>query len=209
MSGNTGSSDITIDNMNALERGLKRSFDFLVALLGLFVLSPVFLVISLILKREGVSSVFFSQERIGKGGKPFRIYKFRTMTDERAEEGPTLARDDDERITPHGRYLRKHHLDELPQLWNVVRGDMSFVGYRPERKFFVDQIMQHNPDYALLYCSRPGITSDSAIYNGYTYTMNLMLCRLDFDLDYLRRRTLLLDLKILVKTVLVLLKEEN
>jgi lipopolysaccharide/colanic/teichoic acid biosynthesis glycosyltransferase len=96
--------------------------------------------------------------------------------------------------------LRRHHLDELPQLWNVLVGDMSFVGYRPERQYFIEQIMSHNPDYALLYCSRPGITSYAAVHNGYTYTMEQMLRRLEMDLDYLRHRTLLMDLKILFQT---------
>lgn len=189
----------TVDNMNALERGLKRVGDCVGAVIAVMVLWPVFLAIYIVLKNDGTSSVLFRQERIGCGGKPFMLLKFRTMNDEK-EDVPTLAEDNDERLTPHGRFLRRHHLDELPQLWNVLVGDMSFVGYRPERQYFIEQIMSHNPDYALLYCSRPGITSYAAVHNGYTYTMEQMLRRLDMDLDYLRHRTLLLDIKILLQT---------
>ena len=117
------------------------------------------------------------------------------------ENGPELACKEDNRLTKFGKFLREHHLDELPQLWNVLIGDMSFVGYRPERKFYIDQIMQHNPDYQLLYCSRPGVTSYATIYNGYTDTMEKMLKRLDYDLEYLRTRTIMLDFKIIFKTV--------
>ena len=192
-----------IDHMNALERGLKRVGDIVGALLGMIVLTPVFCVIYILLKTDGTNSVIFHQERIGKGGRPFMLMKFRTMRDEE-EDTPKLAEENDDRLTKYGCCLRRHHLDELPQLWNVLRGDMSFVGYRPERKYFIDQIMEHNPDYALLYCSRPGITSAAAIHNGYTYTMEQMLRRLDMDLDYLRHRTLWLDLKIMFETITAL-----
>ena len=129
------------------------------------------------------------------------IYKFRTMIVDAEKDGrPVLEQTDDPRLTPFGKMLRKRHLDELPQIWNVLRGDMSFVGYRPERKYFIDKIMEHNPDYALLYVSRPGVTSNATLYNGYTDTMDKMLRRLDMDLDYLRNRTIALDLKIIFET---------
>lgn len=190
-----------IDNMNPLERGLKRSFDFLAALLGLILLSPVFLIIFIIQKIDGKGPVFFSQERIGMNGKPFRIFKFRTMIPGTKEDAPELAKKDDARLTKVGKVLREHHIDELPHLWNVLIGDMSFVGYRPELKFFIDKIMERNPDYALLYCSRPGITSYAAIHNGYTYTIDKMLTRLDMDLEYLRKRNLWTDVKIIFYTL--------
>jgi lipopolysaccharide/colanic/teichoic acid biosynthesis glycosyltransferase len=114
---------------------------------------------------------------------------------------PQLEQTDDPRLTGFGRSLRKHHLDELPQIWNVLKGDMSFVGYRPERKYFIDQIMQQNADYALLYRTCPGVTSLATIENGYTDTMEKMLRRLDMDLYYLRHRSLWLDIKILTKTL--------
>ena len=189
----------SIDNMNALERGLKRVGDCAGAIMAMMVLWPLFLAIYVMLKLDGTSSVLYRQERIGRGGKAFMLLKFRTMDDE-TEDVPSLAEENDERLTPHGRFMRRHHLDELPQIWNVLVGDMSFVGYRPERQYFIDRIMAQNPDYALLFCSRPGITSYAAVHNGYTYTMEQMLRRLDMDLEYLRHRTLLLDVKILLQT---------
>ena len=191
----------TIDNMNAFERVVKRAFDCIGALLGLICLSPVFLVIYVMQKIEGEGPAIFSQERIGKNGKPFRIYKFRTMIVDSEVDGPCLAQKDDDRLTTVGRFLRSHHLDELPQLWNVFVGDMSFVGYRPEREYYIKQIIAQNPDYELLYCSRPGVTSDATIHNGYTDTMEKMLKRLDMDLHYLRTRTLGVDIKIILETI--------
>ena len=171
-----------IDGMNSFQRGLKRIGDILGSAIGLVLLSPLFVVIYIMQKIEGEGPVLFRQERIGLGGKPFYIYKFRTS------------------LTKVGRFLREHHLDELPQLWNVLKGDMSFVGYRPERQYFIDQIVAHNPDYVLLYCSRPGVTSYATLYNGYTDTMDKMLMRLDMDLHYLRHRSLAMDMKIIFKT---------
>ena len=190
-----------IDGMNSFQRGLKRIGDILGSAIGLVLLSPLFVVIYIMQKIEGEGPVLFRQERIGLGGKPFYIYKFRTMTVE-AEKGgiPKLAEKKDERLTKVGRFLREHHLDELPLLWNVLKGDMSFVGYRPERQYFIDQIVAHNPDYVLLYCSRPGVTSYATLYNGYTDTMDKMLMRLDMDLHYLRHRSLAMDMKIIFKT---------
>lgn len=192
-----------IDNLSSLERGLKRVGDIVGASIAMLVLSPVFLVIYILLRVDGKSSVLFKQERIGKGGKPFMLLKFRTMHDE-TEDVPTLAEADDHRLTKYGKFLRQHHLDELPQLWNVLNGTMSLVGYRPERQYFINQILEKNPDYKLLFCSSPGITSYAAVHNGYTYTMEQMLRRLEMDLDYLRHRTLWLDIKILFETVGVL-----
>ena len=161
--------------------------------------------ISLRMQNDG--SVIFKQERIGYKGKPFNIYKFRTMrTDSESEGTPLLAVKNDERLTKVGKFLREHHLDELPQLFNVLVGDMSFVGPRPERKYFIDKIKEVNPDYDYLYLVRPGITSMATIYNGYTDTMEKMLKRLDMDLEYLQKRSLWLDFKIIVTTVLNIVK---
>ena len=190
-----------IDSMNSFERGVKRTGDFVVSLFLLIFLSPIFLIIYICQKIEGEGPAIFKQERIGKGGKPFYIYKFRTMIVESEKEGiPLLAKVGDDRLTKVGRFLREHHLDELPQLWNVFVGDMSFVGYRPERKYFIDKIMEYNPDYSLLFVSRPGVTSYATLYNGYTDTMEKMLLRLDMDLDYLRKRSLALDIRIIFAT---------
>lgn len=189
------------DGMNVLERMIKRAFDVICALIGLVVLSPVFLIIYIVLRTQEKGPVIYRQERIGYGGKPFEILKFRTMTTDSEENGvPKLADSDSEHITPVGGFLREHHLDELPQLWNVLRGDMSFVGPRPERKYFIDQIMDRDPNYEYIYLMYPGLTSDATIYNGYTNTVDKMLVRLQMDLDYLQRRSLWLDLKIVLKT---------
>jgi lipopolysaccharide/colanic/teichoic acid biosynthesis glycosyltransferase len=191
-----------IDGMNGFERALKRVGDVLGALFLLIVLSPVFLYIYVRQRWNASGPVIYSQERIGKGGIPFRIYKFRTMVVDAEKDGvPQLEQDDDPRLTEFGKVLRKRHLDELPQIWNVLKGDMSFVGYRPERKYFIDQILLHNPDYQLLYQVSPGVTSAATIQNGYTDTMEKMLRRLDMDLHYLRHRSLWLDIKILAKTL--------
>lgn len=146
----------------------------------------------------GQGSVLFRQERIGKGGKPFMILKFRTMVVDSEKDGvPQLAEQDDPRLTPFGTWLRAHHLDELPQLWNVLRGDMSLIGPRPERKYFIDQIMEHDPRYTMLYQIRPGVTSYATLYNGYTDTMEKMLRRLNYDLYYLEHRSFWFDVRIL------------
>ncbi len=190
------------DGMNYGERLLKRLCDLLGAMALIIILSPVILFIVILQKILNPGPAFYCQERIGRGGKPFRIYKFRTMVVDAEKDGvPQLEADNDVRLTDFGRKLRRHHMDELPQLWNVFKGDMSFVGYRPERQFFINQIMEHNPDYSLLFRSRPGVTSLATIENGYTDTMEKMLRRLDMDLEYFQTRTLWMDLKIILRTV--------
>ena len=188
---------------NGISQHIKRSIDFLLALVCLVLFSPVFLVCYIGIRREDGCPVIFSQERIGRGGKPFMILKFRTMKEEAEKDGvPQLAEKEDSRLTPFGGWLRKHHLDELPQLWNVLRGDMAFIGPRPERKYFIDKIMEHDPRYELLYQIRPGVTSYATLYNGYTDTMEKMLRRLELDLYYLEHRSWWLDTKILFNTFL-------
>lgn len=193
--------------MNICQRTIKRIFDIVCSLVGMLFLSPLFLYIYIKLRKQGDGPVIFKQERIGYKGKPFFILKYRTMrVDADDSEEPNLACKEDNRLTPFGRFLREHHLDELPQLWNVLVGDMSFVGPRPERKFFIDKIMQHNPDYEYIYLMRPGLTSPASVYNGYTDTMEKMLIRLDMDLEYLQKRGLWLDIKIVFITVYSILK---
>lgn len=188
--------------MNRIERALKRIIDFIGALVLLIVLSPVFLVIYILQKKDNSGPAIYKQERVGKGGRHFHIYKFRTMVVDAEKDGvPQLEQNDDPRLTAFGKHLRKKHLDELPQLFNVLKGDMSFVGYRPERQYFIDKIMEVNPDYELLFVSKPGITSLATILNGYTDTLDKMLIRLQMDLNYLKNRSLLLDAKIVYKTV--------
>ena len=188
--------------MNGAERLVKRTFDIVASFFGMILLSPVYLYAYLRLRHQADGPVIFRQERIGLGGRPFQILKFRTMkVDSECNGVPQLAEKGDDRLTPVGKFLREHHLDELPQLWNVLVGEMSFVGPRPERQFFIDQIMAENPDYEYLYQIRPGLTSMATIYNGYTDTMEKMLIRLQMDLEYLQKRSLWLDLKIILTTV--------
>ncbi len=189
------------DGMNIFERAVKRVFDFACSFLALIILFPVFIIVSIAILCQRDGSVFFKQERIGYKGKPFFIYKFRTMRVNSERNGePQLATKGDERLTKVGRFLREHHLDELPQLFNVFKGDMSFVGPRPERQYFIDKIRKENPDYDYIFLMRPGLTSMATIHNGYTDTMEKMLVRLEMDLDYLRNRSLLLDAKLIFTT---------
>ena len=181
----------------------KRGFDIFFSLLGIILLSPVYLVIYLAVRITEGCPVIYSQERIGLNGEPFLIYKFRSMVNNTEENGtPMLAEEEDCRLTRIGRILRNTHLDELPQLWNVLKGDMSFVGPRPERKYFIERIMEHDKRYELLYQVRPGITSNATIYNGYTNTMEKMLRRLEMDLHDMSHQSLLSDIRIIAKTVL-------
>ena len=181
----------------------KRGFDIFFSLLGIILLSPVYLVIYLAVRITEGCPVIYSQERIGLNGEPFLIYKFRSMVNNTEENGtPMLAEEDDCRLTRIGRILRNTHLDELPQLWNVLKGDMSFVGPRPERKYFIERIMEHDKRYELLYQVRPGITSNATIYNGYTNTMEKMLRRLEMHLHDMSHQSLLSDIRIIAKTVL-------
>ena len=188
------------DGMNELERNTKRLIDLFTALVCLIVFSPLILICWLAIKLGGGPAIY-KQERIGLGGQPFYIYKFRSMVVDAEKEGEELLqRDDDPRLTRIGRFLRTHHLDELPQLWNVFIGDMAFVGPRPERKYYIDQIMQRDARYERLYALRPGITSYATLKNGYTDTIDKMLVRLEMDLYYLEHQSLWTDAKILWKT---------
>ena len=190
------------DAMSKSQRFLKRTFDIVFSFMGLLLLSPLMLIFSIVMLFDD-GPIIFKQERIGYKGRPFMIYKFRTMHVNAESDGiPRLEEERNRHLTPFGRFLRAHHLDELPQLWNVLKGDMSFVGPRPERQYFIDQINRETDNYHYVYLMRPGITSYATIYNGYTDTMDKMLKRLEYDLDYLDNRSLFLDLKIIVKTVL-------
>ena len=189
------------DGMSSFERNVKRVIDMLVAAVCLIIFSPLFLVCYILVKHEDGGPAIFKQERIGRFGRPFYIYKFRSMRVDAEKDGPQLYKHDkDERMTKVGRFLRDHHLDELPQLWNVFVGDMAFIGPRPERKYFIDKIMEHDKRYVYLYQIRPGVTSYATLYNGYTDTMEKMLVRLHMDTDYLKRRSLWLDACIVAKT---------
>lgn len=194
-------SEFIPDGMSNFERTVKRVVDCLLAGLLLIVFSPLFLICFIALKVTDKGPVIYKQERIGRFGRPFYIYKFRSMRLDAETDGPALySGDDDPRLTKVGGFLRKHHLDELPQLWNVFIGDMAFVGYRPERKYYIDQIIEVDPRYAYLYQIRPGVTSYATLKNGYTDSLDKMLRRLEFDLYYLRHRSWWFDIKILFST---------
>lgn len=189
------------DGMNEVERNIKRITDFVIAAVSLVVFSPLFLICYIAVRREDGGPAIFKQERLGRFGRPFYIYKFRSMRVDAEKDGPALYQHErDDRMTKVGKFLREHHLDELPQLYNVLIGDMAFIGPRPERKYYIDQIMERDPRYRYLYQIRPGVTSYATLYNGYTDTMEKMLRRLELDLYYLEHRSWWFDIKILVKT---------
>lgn len=188
--------------MNALNENLKRIFDFTASCGGMVVFSPLYLAIYIAIKCESKGPAIFRQERIGRGGKAFTLYKFRSMKVTSESDGkPALCQHGDARLTRVGKFIREHHLDELPQLWNVAKGDMSFVGPRPERQYYIDKIMEVNPEYERLYELRPGLFSYATLHNGYTDTLEKMLKRLEYDLEYLENRTMAMDTKIIFQTV--------
>ena len=199
------------DGMNEFQRNVKRIFDFIIALVAMILLSPLFAICYVAVRREDGGPAIFKQKRIGRFGRPFYIYKFRSMKIDAEKKGPSLfnGEENDPRLTKVGRFLRRHHLDELPQLWNVLKGDMSFVGPRPERAFYIRQIEKKDPRYYMLYQIRPGVTSYATLYNGYTDTMEKMLIRLQYDLDYLEHRSWSLDMTILLKTFLYIVFGKN
>lgn len=190
------------DGMNAFERNTKRIFDCILAFIALVIFSPLFLICYIAVRYEDGGPAIFKQERIGRFGRPFNILKFRSMRLDAEKFGPKLFQGEkvDPRLTKVGRFLRMHHLDELPQLWNVFRGDMAFIGPRPEREFYIKQIEEKDPRYYMLYQIRPGVTSYATLYNGYTDTVDKMVTRLRYDLFYLEHRSWLMDFKIIFKT---------
>lgn len=189
------------DGMNGFERNVKRIVDCMIAVILMILFSPLFLICYLAVKSEDGGPAIFKQERIGRFGRPFYIYKFRSMRLDAEKHGPALyAGGKDGRLTRIGKFLRGHHLDELPQLWNVFCGDMAFIGPRPERQFFIDQIMKEDPRYRFLFQIRPGVTSYATLYNGYTDTLEKMVRRLRYDLFYLEHRSWGFDFKILFMT---------
>lgn len=176
----------------------KRMFDILVAVVALIVFSPVCLIVYIAIKHEDGGPAIFRQERIGFRGRPFTLLKFRSMTVKAEADGrPALCAKGDKRLTKIGRFLREHHLDELPQLWNVFVGDMAFIGPRPERKYYIDKIMERDKRYKYLYQIRPGVTSYATLYNGYTDTLDKMVTRLHYDLYYMQHGSWTMDAKIL------------
>lgn len=198
---------VTPELMPIWQRVVKRAFDIVASILALVILSPVFLICAIIVKSTSKGPVFYVQERIGKGGKPFKMAKFRSMRVD-AESGgtPQLSSDDDPRITNFGKFMRKVRLDEIPQFWTVLKGDMSLVGYRPERQYYIDKIMETAPYYRLLLKVKPGITSWGEVKYGYAENVEEMIERLKYDVLYIENVSLALDIKILIYTVLIVIQ---
>lgn len=192
--------------MSDSTQNLKRLGDILVSSAALVLLSPLFAIFAILIKRDSRGPVFYRQERIGYHKKPFRIIKFRTMVADAEPAGPRLSSEGDSRITRLGRFMRKYRLDELPQFVNVLKGEMSLVGPRPEREFFIRQILKKAPYYSLLHQVRPGITSWGMVKHGYASTVDEMVERARFDLIYLENISLMVDLKILLHTVNTVIK---
>ncbi|MBL8003296.1 MAG: sugar transferase [Flavobacteriales bacterium] len=195
--------------MPAWQFALKRLIDIVFSAVALLLLSPFLLAIALLVKTSSPGPVFFRQERIGRYGRPFRIIKFRSMYSDAEKAGPQLSSATDPRITPIGRFLRRTRLDELPQFWNVLKGDMSLVGPRPERQFFIDRITEVAPHYRHLHKVRPGITSWGQVKFGYAENVDQMVRRLKYDILYIENMSLAVDLKILAYTVLIMLKGDG
>ena len=198
--------DISTNIMPAWQENVKHAVDTLASLVGIVVLSPLLLFVALRTRLSSPGPIFYVQERIGYKGKPFQIYKFRSMYMNAEQDGiPQLSSDNDSRITPWGRFMRKWRLDELPQLINILSGDMSLVGPRPERKYYIDQIVQYNPYYKYLLKVKPGLTSWGMIQFGYASNVDEMLERMQYDLLYIKNISLLLDLKIMIYTIRIMM----
>ena len=198
--------DITSSRMPAWQQSVKRVFDIAVSAVAILLLSPVYLYVAVRVKLGSKGPVFYKQERIGYEGRPFMIYKFRTMYVDAECQGPQLSQVNDPRITPFGHIMRKYRLDELPQFWNIIKGDMSIVGPRPERKFYIEQIEKIAPYYCLVYKVKPGLLSWGPIKIGYSDTVEKMVDRLRYDIIYMDNMTLQTDIKILFYSVGVILK---
>ncbi|MEL6923443.1 MAG: sugar transferase [Bacteroidota bacterium] len=198
--------EIRQDLMPKWQRLLKRLIDVLVSISMFIILFPLFAYVMIRVRLSSPGPVIFRQERIGLNGQPFAILKFRSMYTDAEANGPQLSHADDDRCTPWGKFMRKWRLDELPQFWNVLKGDMSLVGPRPERQYFIDKIMQEAPHYRHLLKVRPGITSWGQVKYGYASDVQQMLQRLRFDILYIENMSLALDFKILFYTILVLLQ---
>lgn len=192
--------------MKTWEWVLKRMMDLVLSFVACLILAPVYLIIACAIKLDSKGPIFYLQERIGKGGKPFKIFKFRSMYTDAEKTGPSLTSERDPRITSVGNFMRKVRLDELPQFLNVLKGDMSLVGPRPERQFFIDQIVQIAPEYKHLHKVRPGITSWGQVKYGYASNVDEMVERLKYDILYMENMSLTLDIKIMLYTLIVIIE---
>lgn len=201
--------EVNPEIMPAWQFSVKRAFDIISSSIALVLLTPGLAAIALAVKWNSRGPVFFRQERIGKHGRPFQIIKFRSMFCDAERDGPQLSSKNDPRITTVGRWLRRTRMDELPQFWNVLKGDMSLVGPRPERQHFIDAITEVAPHYRHLQKVRPGITSWGQVKFGYAENVEQMVRRLKYDILYIENMSLAVDLKILAYTVLIILKGDG
>ena len=193
--------DVSVLSLSDAEENIKRFLDIILAFIAIIVLSPLMAYVTLRIKLTSKGSVIYKQKRVGFKRKEFTMYKFRSMVENAESETPMLSSPNDTRITKFGKWLRKYRIDELPQFWNVIKGDMSLVGPRPERKYFVDKIIERAPYYSLLHRVRPGITSWGMVNYGYARNIDEMIARLKYDIIYLENMSLLIDFKILFYTV--------
>ncbi|HPF50419.1 MAG TPA: sugar transferase [Draconibacterium sp.] len=203
-----GSPLIKISNglMPAWQENMKRLLDVLFSIIAMAIFFPVFIVLAIIIKSTSHGPIIYKQERVGRYGKPFHIFKLRSMVNGAENGTPALSSETDARVTPIGRFLRKTHLDEIPQFYNVLIGEMSLVGPRPERQYYIDQIVKFAPHYTHLHKLKPGITSWGQVKYGYASNVEEMLERLPFDMMYLKNISLYIDFKILIYTVMVSIK---
>ena len=201
--------EVNAESMPVWQQSLKRAMDIVLSLLALIILSPLFLFLAILVKTSSKGPVFFSQERIGLNGKPFRIIKFRTMFPDSERNGPQLSSANDTRITQSGKFMRKTRFDEFPQFYNVLKGDMSLVGPRPERQFYIDQITKLEPQFVQLTKVRPGITSWGQVKYGYAENVDQMIQRMKYDLLYLKNRSIALDIKIMLYTIIIIFRAKG
>ncbi len=201
--------EVNSDVMPIWQMAIKRFLDITLSLIAMILLIPIYLILMIALKFSSPGPIFFLQQRIGVNGKVFNIIRFRTMYIDSEKAGPQLSSSNDNRITPIGRYMRKLRLDEFPQFFNVLKGDMSLVGPRPERQFFIDKIVAIEPQFLQLTKVRPGITSWGQVKYGYAENVEQMIQRMKYDLLYMKNRTLALDFKIMLYTIMIILKAKG
>jgi exopolysaccharide biosynthesis polyprenyl glycosylphosphotransferase len=197
---------ISPDLMPAWQMSIKRMIDIVAAIIAMIILIPIYILTAIGVKMSSQGPVIYKQERVGLSGKVFLMYKFRSMYNDAEKSGPKLSSEKDDRITPFGKFLRKVRLDEIPQFYSVLIGDMSLVGPRPERQFYIDQIIKRAPHYRLLQRVKPGITSWGQVKFGYASTVEEMIERLKYDILYIENMSLAMDLKILIYTVKIVVQ---